>query len=404
MTKRSPPYAIDLDLGDVPTVHRVRAVGLDARGEFVAGDDFAINAGGGDFRVRIVSPRIGRKLAGAVPVRLAVTAPPGKKLDKVELYLNDARVATLFGPPYEQTVQLPRDARLSYLRAVATLADPDEPPVEDTVVLNTPDFMTEVNVHLVELPTTVTRHNKPVNDLPQSAFTVLDEGRPAKIVKFEHVANLSLSIGVAVDTSTSMFARISEAQKAGGEFLNSVMRPGDKGFLVAFDLRPQMIQRWTSNATELKTGLAKLRTQESTALYDGIVYSLYNFSGTRGQKALVVITDGVDTSSKFSFEQALEYAKRAGVPIYGIGIGIDKTEIDARYKFGKFCSETGGNVYYINEVTDLHRIYDEIQNELRSQYILSFYPPEDVKPGSKWRNVTVQVTTGNAKTIRGYYP
>ena len=404
VTKRSPPFAIDLDLGDVPTMHRVRAVGLDAHNEFVAGDDFVINSGGGDFRVRIVSPRIGRKLAGATPVQLAVTTPGAKKLEKVELYVNDARVATLFGPPYEQTVQLPADARLSYLRAVATLADPDEPPVEDTVVLNTPDFMTEVNVHLVELPTTVTRHNKPVNDLPQSAFTVLDEGKPAKVVKFEHVSNLNLSIGIAIDTSTSMYPRSAEAQKAGGEFLNSVMRQGDKGFLVAFDLRPDMVQRWTSNAAELKTGLAKLRTQESTALYDAIVYSLYNFSGTRGQKALVVITDGNDTSSKFSFDQALEYAKRAGVPIYGIGIGIDKSEIDTRYKFGKFCSETGGNVYYINEVTDLHRIYDEIQNELRSQYILSFYPPEDVKPGSKWRNVTVQVTTGNAKTIRGYYP
>jgi len=403
-SKRSPPFALDLDLGDIPTTHRIRAVGLDVHGEFVAGDDFVINAGGGDFRVRIVSPRIGRKLAGATPVQIAVTTPPGKKLDRVELFVNDARVATLFGPPFVQTVQLPADARLSYLRAVATLADSDEPPVDDTVVLNTPDFMTEINVHLVELPTTVTRHNRPVNDLPQSAFTVLDEGKPVKIVKFEHVANVSLSIGLAIDTSTSMYPRIGEAQKAGGEFLNRVMRKGDKAFLVAFDLRPQMVQRWTSSLMDLQSGLAKLRTQESTALYDAIVYSLYNFSGTKGQKALVVITDGVDTSSKFLFEQALEYAKRAGVPIYGIGIGLAKTEVDARYKLSKFCSETGGSVYYINEVSDLYRIYDEIQNELRSQYILSFYPPEEAKPGSKWRNVTVEVTTGNAKTIRGYYP
>src|SRR5262249_41767798 len=281
-----------------------------------------------------------------------------------ELYVNDVRVATLFGPPYVQTVQLPADARLSYLRAVATLADPDEPPAEDTVVLNTPDFMTEVNVHLIELPTTVTSHNRPVTGLPQSAFTVLDEGTPAKIVKFEQVANVALSIGIAIDTSTSMYPRIAEAQKAGGEFLNSVMRKGDKAFLVAFDLYPQMVQRWTANNADLQSALAKLRTQESTALYDAIVYSLYNFSGAKGQKALVVITDGVDTSSRFSFEQALDYAKRAGVPIYGIGIGIDKTELDARYKFGKFCGETGGDVYYINEVSDLHRIYDQIQNEL----------------------------------------
>jgi Ca-activated chloride channel family protein len=182
------------------------------------------------------------------------------------------------------------------------------------------------------------------------------------------------------------------------------MRKGDKAFLLAFDVQPQVMQRWTTNLSELSAGLAKLRTDESTALYDAIVYSLYNFAGTSGQKALIVITDGRDTSSKFSFDQALEYAKRAAVPIYGIGIGIGATEVDVRYKFGKFCSETGGNVYYIDQVTDLGRIYDDIQNELRSQYLLGFYPPEGVKPGSNWRPVTVVVGNARVKTIRGYYP
>jgi hypothetical protein len=75
-----------------------------------------------------------------------------------------------------------------------------------------------------------------------------------------------------------------------------------------------------------------------------------------------------------------------------------------RYKLGKFCSETGGNAYYIDQASDLGRIYADIQNELRSQYILGFYPGGDVKPGSKWREVSVQVSEGRAKTIRGYYP
>ena len=92
------------------------------------------------------------------------------------------------------------------------------------------------------------------------------------------------------------------------------------------------------------------------------------------------------------------------MPIYGIGIGIHSNEVDVRYKFGKFCSETGGNVYYIERAEDLQRIYSDIQNELRSQYILGFYPGEGIKVGSKWREVSVQVGDGKAKTIRGYYP
>ena len=118
----------------------------------------------------------------------------------------------------------------------------------------------------------------------------------------------------------------------------------------------------------------------------------------------MVITDGKDTASKFTFDQALEYARRAAVPVYAIGIGISAGEVDTRFKLGRFCSETGGNVYYIQQAADLDRVYAGIQSELRSQYILGIYPPDGIKPGAKWREVTVQVSDGKAKTIRGYYP
>jgi len=304
-----------------------------------------------------------------------------------------------------QTVDVPKTEGVGYLRAVATLKeDSEHPPVEDLVMINSPQFMEEVNVHLIELPTTVIRNGHPVNDLPETAFKVLDDGKPVKVTKFEHVNNLPLSVGMAVDTSASMQPRMDEARKAGSQFFSSVMRKGDRAFLVGFDTQPQLIQRWSPRLSDVNAGLAKLRAEESTALYDAVVYSLYNFVGIKGQKALVLITDGKDTSSKFSFDQALEYARRAAVPIYAVGIGIHGTEVDVRYKLGRFCSETGGNVYYIDNAMELNRIYGDIQNELRSQYILGFYPDGAVKPGSKWREVSVQVSDGRAKTIRGYYP
>ena len=405
MTKRQPPYTLDLDFGNVPQVRRIRAVAVNVKGDVIAGDEVAVNTGNDPFRVRIVSPRVAVKLHGSTRVEMAVNVPEGKKLDKLELFLNQVRVATLFGPPYVQVVDVPPQEGVGYFRAVATLKDvPDQPPIEDVVMINTPQFMEEVNVHLVELPTTVLRGGHPVNDLSQDSFKVLDEGKPVKVAKFEHVTNLPLSIGLAVDTSGSMQPRMAEAQKAGSQFFANTLRHGDRAFLVSFDNQPQLVQRWSPNLADVNAGLAKLRADESTALYDAIVYSLYNFLGVKGQKALVVLTDGKDTSSKFSFDQALEYARRAAVPIYGIGIGIGGGEIDVRYKFGKFCSETGGNVYYIERAEDLHRIYTDIQNELRSQYILGFYPGEGIKAGSKWREVSVQVSDGKAKTIRGYYP
>ncbi|PYQ50461.1 MAG: hypothetical protein DMF59_10780 [Acidobacteria bacterium] len=391
MVKRQPPYTLDLDFGDVPRQHRVRAVALNETGQAVAGDEIVANTGNEPFRVRIISPRVAINLRGKTRVEMAVNVPEGKKLDRVELFLNESRLATLFGSPWVQTVDIPKTEGVGYLRAVASLKDePNQPPVEDLVI--------------IELPTTVIRNGHPVNDLPETAFKVLDEGKPVKVTKFEHVNNLPLQIGMAVDTSASMQPRMDEARKAGSQFFANVMKKGDRAFLVSFDTQPQLIQRWSPKLSDVNAGLAKLRAEEATALYDAVVYSLYNFVGVKGQKALILITDGKDTASKFSFDQALEYARRSAVPIYAIGIGIHGTEVDVRYKLGKFCSETGGNTYYIENAMDLGRIYTDIQNELRSQYIIGFYPGDNVKPGSKWREVSVQVSDGRAKTIRGYYP
>ncbi len=404
MVKRQPPYTLDLDFGDVPQARRIRAIALNEKGEPITGDEVVVNTGTDPFRIRITSPRVALNLRGRTRVEMSVKVPEGKQLDKVELYLNETRVATLYDAPFVQTVDIPKNEGVGYLRAVATLKDDPTPPIEDVVMINTPQYMEEVNVHLVELPTTVIVNGRPRNDLPESAFKVLDEGKPVKVSKFEHVANLPLSIGMAIDSSGSMQPRMAEAQKAGASFFSNVMKQGDKAFVVSFSTEPQLVQKWSPRLADVNAGLARLRAEESTALYDAIVYSLYNFLGVKGQKALIVITDGKDTSSKFTYDQALEYARRAAVPIYGIGIGIRATEVDVRYKFGRFCTETGGNVYYIDNVTDLTRIYNEIQSELRSQYVLGFYPPDGVKPGSKWREVSVQVSDGKAKTIRGYYP
>lgn len=405
MTKRQPPYTLDLDFGNVPQARRIRAVALNEKGETITGDELIVNTGNDPFRVRIVSPRVALKVRGKTRVEMAVNTPEGKKLDKLELYLNDTRVATLFQPPWVQIVDVPAKEGVGYFRAVASLTDENQPPVEDVVMINTPQFMQEVNVHLVELPTTVLRNGRPVNDLPETAFKVLDEGKPVKVTKFEHVSNLPLSLGLAIDTSASMQPKMDEARKAGSQFFGNIMRTSDRAFLVSFDSQPQLIQRWSPRLADINAGLAKLRAEEATALYDAVVYSLYNFLGVKGQKALVLITDGKDTTSKFSFEQALEYARRTAVPIYTIGIGIRSTEVDVKYKLGRFSTETGGNTYYIDNAMELGRIYKEIQTELRSQYILGFYPAEEIKPGSnKWHEVSVQVSDGRAKTIKGYYP
>ncbi|HUP59589.1 MAG TPA: VWA domain-containing protein [Thermoanaerobaculia bacterium] len=402
--RRAPPYTLDLDFGTMPRARRVRAVALDAHGQIITGDEIVINTGTDPFRVRIASPRVAPKLSGPTKVEIDVRVPAGKDLEYVELYWNEQRVATMYDPPFVQTVNIPQTEGVGYLRAVAKLKEEESELVEDVVMVNTPEFMAEIDVHLIELPTTVLRDGKPVNGLAESSFKVFDSGQPVKLAKFEHVKDLPLSIGMAVDTSGSMDEKMAQARGAGASFFENVMKKGDKAFLVAFDSQPHIVQKWSGDLMDINSALAKLRAEESTALYDAVVYSLYNFMGVKGQKALVLLTDGKDTVSKFSFEQALEYAQRAAVPIYAIGIGIRAADLDVKQKLNRLCAETGGSTYYIDNASALTKIYSDIQSELRSQYVLGFYPPAEVKPGGKWREVTVQVAEGRAKTIRGYYP
>ncbi len=403
-TRRMPPYTLDLDFGTVPKARKIKVVALDSHGQLITGDEVTVNTGTDPFRVRIASPRVAPKLTGPTRVEVEVRVPEGKTLNNIELYWNETRIATMYDPPFVQTVHIPSADGIGYLRAVASLKEEGIDPSEDVVLVNAPDYIENVDVHLVELPTTVLRDGKPVQGLSETAFKVLDEGQPVKISKFEYVKDLPLSIGMAVDTSGSMEEKMGAARDAGAAFFQNVLRKGDKAFLVAFDSQPHLVQKWSGDMAEIHSGLAKLRPEESTALYDAVVYSLYNFHGVKGQKALVLVTDGRDTISKFSFDQALEYAQRAAVPIYAIGIGIGKMDIEARSKVNRLCSETGGTAYYVDAASELKKIYDDIQNELRSQYVLGFYPATDVKTGSKWREVTVQTAEGKAKTIRGYFP
>ncbi len=402
--RRSPPFSLDLDFGVVPSPRRIRAVGLDAKNTPVTGDDVIVNIGTDPFRVRITSPRIAPHLVGPSRVEMDVNVPEGDELESLELFWNETRLAALYDPPFVQTIDIPATEGVGYLRAVAKLKNATMPPVEDVVMINSPAYMETLDVHLVELPTTVLVNGKVSSNLTDKSFKVLDAGKPVSLAKFEYVKDLPLSIGLALDTSGSMQPRMEEAQKAAALFFEKILRRGDKGFLVAFDKTPKVVQKWSAKVGDMHASLARLRPESMTALYDAVVYSLYQFQGIRGQKALVLISDGKDTASKFTYDQSLEYARRAAVPIYAVGIGIRGNQADVRFKLSKMATETGGSVFYIENASELKRVYDDIEDELRSQYVLGFYPAPEVKAGGKWRELTVQVQEGKAKTIKGYFP
>src|SRR4029078_11275661 len=149
-------------------------------------------------------------------------------------------------------------------------------------------------------------------------FSVKEDGTPQQLVRFEQVRDLPIKTAVLLDTSASMEKSMEDAQRAAPAYLTDIVTPKDRAALITFNDRPRLQVKFTNELIQLGGGLAGLKAERGTALYDSVVFALYYFNGLKGQRALIVLSDGKDENSKFKFEDTLEFAQRAGVAIYAI--------------------------------------------------------------------------------------
>ena len=405
MKRRRPPFTAELRLEAFPIEQIVRAEGYDAEGNLLASDEVILNQPRGQLRVRILDPPRGKRLVGEVEARAEVVVPEEQVVEKVEFLVNGVTQKTLVKPPWITTVDLPPtiSGDLTYLTVTADLDNGQR--AEDVRFLNAPDNIENVDVNLIELFTTVSdKDGRLVRGLTRDDFVIAEDGRRQEIVKFELVEDLPLTLGLVLDTSGSMFESIGEAKRAAAGFLENIITPRDRCFAVAFADRPTLMMPRTSDVGAVEERLADLVASGATSLHDAIVTSLYYFRGVRGRRALVLLSDGEDTSSSLGFQEALEYAKRSGVAVYAIGLRIGKAEMGVRRKLENLADETGGRTFYIKDAADLAVIYDEIEAELRSQYLIAYNSDQEGGTGVyRVIEVTVQGGKLKARTIRGYY-
>ena len=403
MTKRRPPYSVEIDLGDTPIPHLLRASGFDENGEELASDELQLNPGGQRFRARLSEPRAGGRYRRSVPVVVDVQAPDGKTVDRVELFLDEQRVATLYQPPFSQPLLLPSDQAMVYVRALAYLTDGNS--TEDVVFINAPDYLEEIDVQMVEIYATVhDKQGRPMLDLQEAAFSVTEDGQPQNLRRFEWVNDLPIHAALLLDVSASMEDSLETATGAALGFVEQTIRDKDRLALMTFNERPQVVQRFTNDVAVVQGSLAALRSEGGTAIYDSLVFALHYFHGVRGQKALLLLSDGQDESSGFAFEDTLEYARRAGVTVYTIGLGEAANQRAHRKVLRRIAEETGGRAFVVEAISQLEAIYAAIQEELRSQYLL-VYQSTSTKDPAQFRQVEVKVEGADeVRTMSGYYP
>ncbi len=402
---RSRAWAM-LRLARYPTQQVIRVEGLNADGQIVATDELVLNQQQGDLRVRIEEPPPGVSVSGIAQARVAVVVPKGRQVSSVVFRVGDEVQAELRRPPWQTEISVPEgtnETEPAYLTVTAILDDGAN--AEAVRFLNASLLTDHVDVDLVELYTTVIdKANRPVTGLQEADFTVFEDGLRQDVARFELVQNLPLTLGVAVDTSASMKDVMEQTREAAGQFLTNLMKPQDSSFAVAFASRPHLLMGQTSDVATVVDTIHSLRATGQTALHDALMTSLYYFRGVTGRRALVLLSDGEDTSSSAEYGDVLEFARHSEVVIYTIGLGVAGAQPFLRTKLEEIAAATGGRAFFIEAARDLAPVYRQIDRELRSQYLLAYNSNQE-EADDDFRQVEVRVT-GNrrARTISGYYP
>jgi len=274
----------------------------------------------------------------------------------------------------------------------------------------------KAGVELVSLNVTVTDGtSKYVTDLERDDFAVYEDGVKQDVTFFNRT-NLPIALALLLDTSASMEAKLPTAQEAAIGFARR-LRPHDLGEVVDFDSRVTVLQGFTSDQQELETAIRKTSAGGSTSLYNAVYIALKDLKKVIAKnaeeirrQAIVVLSDGEDTSSLLPFEEVLDLAKRSETAIYSIGLrsnepgGGSKGFKEAEFVLRQFSQETGGRAFFPNQLSDLTNTYGQIADELSSQYTVGYTSHNPRRDGA-WRRVVVRVNRPNltARTKQGYF-
>ena len=272
------------------------------------------------------------------------------------------------------------------------------------------------SVELVSLNVTAIEGTRYITDLQRDDFNVFEDGVKQDVTFFNRT-NLPIALSLLMDTSASMEAKLQTAQDAAVGFAKR-LRPQDLAEVVDFDSRVSVLQNFTANSADLEQAIRKTSAGGSTSLYNAVYIALKDLKKVVAKnveeirrQAIVLLSDGEDTSSLLPFEEVLELAKRSETAIFTIGLRASegpstgsKGFKEAEFVLRQLSQETGGRAFFPTQATDLAGIYSQISDELSSQYTIGYTPRNPRRDGA-WRRIVVRVTRPGvlARTKLGYF-
>jgi VWFA-related protein len=265
----------------------------------------------------------------------------------------------------------------------------------------------EVNVLFIAMD----KHGKFVRDLNQKDFSILDDNKPPQsIVRFSQQTDLPLQIGLLIDTSGSVHGRFQFEQDAATGFLQHVIRPHyDHAFVMGFNAHSNVMQDFTDNVSLLAAGIQRMEDGGGTALYDAIYSAckeklLHDDSDRPVRRALVIVSDGEDNQSEHTLNQAIWIAERAQVIIYTISTDDSGLVLRGDKVLEEISNATGGRSFFPYKMKDIRSSFSAIEDELRSQYVVS-YTPADFDANGRFRSIEITALKKDlqVRARKGYF-
>jgi Ca-activated chloride channel homolog len=251
---------------------------------------------------------------------------------------------------------------------------------------------------------------EPVIGLNQSAFQLTEEGIAQKIVRFEPQTNRPLDLALMLDASGSAAIELKIEREAAAHFVAEVVRPGDRLGVFSFGANVVQLSNFSDDLKQLDSAVRRVDTSPDmgTSLYDAVVLGSQSVrrQGAERRRALVVITDAGETTSISKFEDARRTAIASNILLYTVVVRPMKSDAGwntaGEHAMSTITDSVGGAMYYPTDLSELGAIFDRINRELRTQYLLGYYPTPTPPPGSD-RHVVVSVNTGDTVRSRTEY-
>jgi Ca-activated chloride channel family protein len=391
------PWRIPIDFGPLPVEHKIviNALGADHKREQW---QTTINKGHQTLCVKIEPVDAAKRIFEA-----NVTAPGEDPVTSVSVWDDGKPIASADAPPYRFTI--PAEHYLKQTVQVTARTKSGDEAADFWSAAG--DVKNEsIEVRTVPLFVSVVDNSGTArDDVDQALFKVVDNGTEGRILQIGKAFDQPISIALLLDASNSMTYEMPQVTRAAINFVERTLKPGDRCAVYSVKSSPRREVELTSDHTRLEKVIREIRPGGFTALYDAVASAERELREEKNRRAIVILTDGGDTSSIASFDEIDRLTKEAGVPLYVItydsGFSDDESRDLGRLQY--LATETGGFLVTAS-ARNLQDRYSEIEKDLRAQYAIT-YQITDLARHNQWRKVNVMLKSPQltARTIRGYF-